>query len=608
MSQIFGLISQQTSKSLSNKVQPLIDVMRWDTAIHIPTEGDNFIGGILFDKAHPYCKEDFFYDDKDKKIIVLISGVIYNVEEIYEKSGISNERLTIPELVLECYLKYGENFVSHLNGDFVIIIVNKKNAKTLIYRDHLGAKPIGCCLLNDSMLFSSDFLSLAKVTATAENFNELFQLQELTKNNLWDYSLTPNSQVIKVLPGHFIEYSQNGVKQAKYWFPEKIKINKKLDIQTAISELREILTDAVKIRCDTRFIAAAHLSGGLDSSVVAALTKNEFTSQESFYGLSWSPGDISSQTIEIDERTLAREICEFTGIELKLSEVSKHDLIDYCADWRGRAGYFNEFRIRKDANILGVNLIFSGWGGDEFLSCHDNGIDSDLIFNMNWIDFLKKNTLFKPKNILRILLYKVFLPLIGKGYFLTWNDPDKHHRKYLKLDKIKLGNSKNKLLSWKSRKDVHIRFIDYYHLASRMEEWAIYGDRLGIEYRYPLLDKRIIEYVIAIPSKLLYKEKRLIMKELCKGILPEKVVQYNKLSDEAHGIKFDEIIHDGFDILLADFELYKKNPYLSFINFDLLMDDIQEYKKKPRLSELPENLKLLFRVNSIQVITSNFLN
>lgn len=608
MSFIYGLISNYTNNPKSNIIKQLIEVIQWESSIHIQIEETNLSAGILYDKSLPYRKEDFFYYDKNNNTIILLSGVIYNQIELIEKTGIEFKNKFLPELILGYYLKYGENFVSELNGDFAILIYNTRINEARLYRDHVGVKPISYCVLNDCLLFSSDFLALSKVLSTTETLNELYLFQNLTRSNLWDYSLTPCKKVIKVIPGHYIKYSNIGLKQIKYWFPEKIRVDNKLDIKKAISEIGEILSDAVKIRCDHRFFASAHVSGGLDSGLIAALAKKEYTHQNIFYGFSWSAQNVSNIEIDIDERDLAREICEFNGIELKLSKISKSDFIDYVSNWMCRVGYFDEFKIRKDAKNLGANLIFSGHGGDEFLSCHELGIDSDLLFNLKWISFFEKNSIFKPKIFISNFLHGVFFPFFGIARFQKSTDETKHYRKYLNLDNIRKGKSKYNLSKWRSRKDVHLGYLYNYHLVSRMEEWANCGNNMGIEYRYPLLDKRIVEYSIKIPSNLIYQDSRLIMKNLCKNMLPEKVIGYTKLSDDVHSIKFEEIVQDSFDILLNNYEIYKRNPYLSFIDFDLLMNDIIEYKKKPRVGELPNNLRILFLINNIQVITSNFIN
>lgn len=609
MPSIYGIITSGISNNLSEIQDKLIKTLQWDNCYHFKIKEQNFDGGIFIDNSFSYSKEDFFYVNMTNDIMVLISGKIYNYIEICESCEIIKKNIPNAELVYKSYLKFGENFVNSFNGDFSICVIDNSSRKTLIYRDHLGVSPIAYNYSKDSLLFASDFLALSKVLSTKENINELFLFQELTKNNLWDYKLTPNKQVIKILPGHYIKFNDDGITLKKYWVPEKIKINKKLNIETAISEINAILTDAVKIRCDHRYIASSHVSGGLDSGIVTALARKEYKNQYPFYGFSWSHNLVQNQNIKLDERVFAKEISKSFGIELKFSEISTSDFIEYVSDWRCRLDYFDEFRIRKDAKKLGVNLILSGWGGDEFLSANDRGIDSELLFGLHWITYLKRNSIFKLKKFVSVLLYRILVPFCGRAY----SDFDirlmKSIKQYLALKYIKKGKTKDVQSHWKSRRDVHIGSIYNYHLASRMEEWAICGYRTGIEYRYPLLDKRIVEYFLTIPSKVIYKESRLIMKKLCEDILPLGVQKHTKLRDEVHGLTLNRIMKEAVDTLLPNFEEYRKNPHLSFVNFDLLYDDFIDYKNNPSdYPYLPNNLNILFKIHSIHIVTTNFLN
>ena len=79
-----------------------------------------------------------------------------------------------------------------------------------------------------------------------------------------------------------------------------------------------------------------------------------------------------------------------------------------------------------------------------------------------------------------------------------------------------------------SRRKFHLEMLRFYHLQERCESWFIMGYRNGIEYRYPLLDKRIIEYMLSVPSELLCKTDhfRPVIRELGEGILPSRMIRF----------------------------------------------------------------------------------
>ena len=71
-----------------------------------------------------------------------------------------------------------------------------------------------------------------------------------------------------------------------------------------LADLGELVKDAVRIRCDSRFIAGAHVSGGLDSGIVSAMAREQYRHQELFYGFSWSPaGFVSGDVKEMSVRS-----------------------------------------------------------------------------------------------------------------------------------------------------------------------------------------------------------------------------------------------------------------------------------------------------------------
>ncbi len=76
-----------------------------------------------------------------------------------------------------------------------------------------------------------------------------------------------------------------------------------------------------------------------------------------------------------------------------------------------------------------------------------------------------------------------------------------------------------------SRQQVHLGVLRFYHFQERCETWAVNGFRKGVEYRYPLLDRRIIEYMLKVPSAMLCKTDyfRPLLRLISEGILPEEV-------------------------------------------------------------------------------------
>ena len=81
-----------------------------------------------------------------------------------------------------------------------------------------------------------------------------------------------------------------------------------------------------------------------------------------------------------------------------------------------------------------------------------------------------------------------------------------------------------------------LNLLKNYHIPERMDSWSLYAERYGFEYKYPLLDKELLEYWFSIPVKHTYKnfETRLLYREAMKGILTEKI---RKRTDKGEGAR-----------------------------------------------------------------------
>lgn len=570
---LYGGFQRANSKDFDIKISAIQSDLDFVGAKFHEIKYKNFRGGILLHKNHPYSPTDYYTIDKSDSILLLFSGALYNKVDLLLKLKIVDDTISTADLILVAYKNWGSQFVSKLNGDFAIVIYDFAKSALYFYRDHVGIQPLAYTKKEGDYFFSSDALALCKTLYNSEGVSKNYMLKWLIGGNE-THSILPNAKVHKISPGHFIRFSHNDITEIKYWFPEKIKIDKNLTFDTVKSEITALLQKAVSTRADKRFFASAHLSGGLDSSIVASLAKKEYAQQKDFYGFSWSSAEEGTENISFDERQRVKDTCELTGIKEVPFFITDKDYKEYENDWRIATYLYEEVKTRKDAQKLGVNLLFSGWGGDEFISINNRGIDSDLFFNFQWLTFIKKNQTYNPLRLAKRLLINVLFPALYKQIFFG-DIEDFNIQKYFNLTESEKKMFIEDSMSYKSRQEVHLKILEGHHLADRTEDWAVNGSRKGIEYRYPLLDKDIIEYILKVPSRLLYKDgySRIILREISEGLLPESV--------RWHRSKFDQVKFAGEKKLLDDYckkvmdnpMQMKSNPLLNFINFKVLFKD-----------------------------------
>ena len=126
-----------------------------------------------------------------------------------------------------------------------------------------------------------------------------------------------------------------------------------------------------------------------------------------------------------------------------------------------------------------------------------------------------------------------------------------------------------------SRKTQHINSLRSYIISERCDNWSVQGFKQGIEYRYPLLDIRIIEYILQIPSKVLvkYPVTRILIRNILKGVFPEKARTENSKLDYVLNESFLKILKESSNVFIDEIGDWENNSDLSFINFSALKKD-----------------------------------
>lgn len=539
--------------------------------VPVRVSGDGFEGGFCLSPRLPYTKKDFVYSDTGNDIMVLMSGSVYNSPELNADAGF-DESMPVPELAARLFIKEGPDFVKELNGDFAIFIHRPKRGEAFLFRDHAGIRPLVFAVENDSLLFSTDQEILASLMtnpgrAGLDLFLGLFRYV--------DYRQADYSNMRKLMPGHLLRFAGSRVAVSRYWDPWKIRVDRRMTHEQMLDEVTNLVQDAVRIRCDKRFTAGAHVSGGIDSGVVSALARKEYESQELFFGFSWSPGDFSVPDPQRDERPLVRSFCSKKGITPVFSDLNVDNFLETVTGSHDNRFYFIEEMVMKQAEERGVNLIFSGWGGDDFVSTGDYGIEPDLLSGLRLGEFFKRNPVRPFKKFVKYFLLYVLFPVLGilppavRRYF---RQQGRYLRKpYRRNDR----RAVRYFYFFRSRRQHHLRLLEMYHIQERCESWAVSGNRKGIEYRYPLLDRRIIELMIRVPSELLCKTDyfRPLLRESGEGVLPDEVRFNWSKEDHAYWSWMEWLYKESALVLMPQVALWRKNSDLFFIDFDRLERD-----------------------------------
>ena len=603
---IYGAFSIHALSKESASLNRLERAIGWAGAEHQNVEYENFSGGFFLDPRLPYTVDDCFFLTISDDLLVLMTGCIYNRNDVCRTLNVQPDTLAEPALVAHAFLQQGPDFVNSLNGDFSIVIYQSRKNALYLFRDHLGIAPLTYTITNQSIYFSSDSTALCRTFYEGDRI----QMEPLISDyKVVDMTLTLNRNVLKLKAGHFLAVDTSGVAIKKYWAPEQVQPDKTLTQQQMFSELKLLLEDAVHIRSDQRFRAGAHLSGGLDSSIVATLARKEYQKQSGFYGYSWSAGNCNPDPTELDERDLVKQTCEMAGIDPAFINVEVNDFVELTKNSINSFMYFHEEKVLKMAHDHKTNLLFSGWGGDEFISFGSTGVDSDLFFNGQWKAFFKKNPITNPKKIAKYLLFRIFFPAVNYITFSEKKGYDELLKFFKKEHRVFHQKTYRHYYNYRSRRGYQLGLLYNYHLPERTECWAVTGRKNGVEYRYPLIDKRIIEYMLKVPSQLLVKDSiytRIILREISEGLLPEAVRWRIGKNDPAFFFLVNQQTAERGLLFINEIEDFKANPDLYFVNFDLLEQEVKKFKEDKDYSESQKLLGDILAFKSLHEFTKSY--
>ena len=201
--------------------------------------------------------------------LLMFNGEIYNHAELRDELKSNGVKFQTShsdtEVILKGLSKFGIDFIEKLNGQFSIFFINNKSKKAYLARDRLGQKPLYFSLKNNTLLFSSNFLSINELLTSST-------INEESLNNYLNLGVIPGDKTLideisEVLPSQIIEVDiQNlQIKRKKiYWDISKLNT----DFSFNNEEYFSLFDNAVKIRQNADGPVAYFLSGGIDSTSI----------------------------------------------------------------------------------------------------------------------------------------------------------------------------------------------------------------------------------------------------------------------------------------------------------------------------------------------------
>jgi len=560
MSTIFGILSKGEKQIGDKEFDKLLKALScWQPDNRYSWFNEDIALGNLLMNTTPQSKNEHlssFYSDS-QCIIISDSRLDYRRNLVEDFGEDWDEFKNYPDnyLILKSYLKWKEGCVNHLFGDFAFAIWDDKNKHLFCARDHFGIRPLYYCDQPDYFVFSTDPMVFKSIPGINIQITDEYILDSICTIIADRYS-SAYANIFKLEPAHFINIDSNrALLKSKYW---DLKINQdyqNLDEANAIIGLRERFIDSVRNKTISFVPMGLELSGGLDSSSIAScLSEFHIDLDSPICGFihTMSKDQKLKPMGYIDVVEMCNKVFS-TSPFLKLYGISGENLPS------GRSAIVNYleliqrpvnqgFALLSDllyekAQEQGVRILFSGYGGDQGVTQSGIFYLQELASMKNWSKLkheLKKDAEKTGSKYLRrfiryfVLSYVPQIGIIKKRLTFSPNDFDNRRWKVVAVNRDNARNLDFRSRYFKAVKRPDFqsnRELQYYTItksnfeSERLENSYYSARKRRIEYRYPFLDVKLIEYFYSLKSELKYKDgtRRYLFRLAMEGILDDRI-------------------------------------------------------------------------------------
>lgn len=474
--------------------------------------------------------QPFTYQDK---IHLVFNGEIYNFKDIKNiliEKGYQFKTTSDTEVICAAYLEYGENCVNHFNGMFAFVIYDQVKNIFFGARDRLGQKPFYYYHNGKEFEFASQ-LSVVQLY----NPNLSISKKAISLYFAWGTIPDPFSifnEIKKLRAGHFFTFDlkTSEFNEKMYWdIDYKGENIFKGSFEDAVNILDHTLKDAVKLRLFADVPVGIFLSGGVDSSLVAALATKSTNSKIKTFSVKFNEKGF-------DESIYAQQVADHLQTDHHVIECNyeegKSMIKDFCH-------YYDEPFSDSSAipsMLLAkytrqeVTVALSGDAGDEsFIGYHRyNWIKKGQLINRIPLFLrkmcaavLKQSSNYRLKTIASALTYKstddVYLAAMT-SLNTSWikTDVDLYD-----LDEIKYLKHKHKNL-FERISDFDLKTYLNWDINTKVDRATM---AFSLEARAPLLDYRVVEFARSLPTSFKFKGKnqKRILKEVLYKYVPKHI-------------------------------------------------------------------------------------
>jgi asparagine synthase (glutamine-hydrolysing) len=405
---------------------------------------------------------------------LVFNGEIYNFEEIKSQLNYNFKTISDTEAIVAAVEEKGLDwFINQANGMFAIALYNSETKDLFLVRDRLGIKPLYFYNDGNDFVFSSEIKAILTSGLVDAKFNEE-AVDEYLANRHVRAPYTFFKNIFQVNPGTYLTINKNlATVENKYWdIPDTFNIASEYNEEEILKGLGDELNKAIKYRLIADVPLGTYLSGGVDSSLITAITALHKKEKVNTYTIGFE---------EINE-------FNYSDIIAKKYKTEHHEILmkkeDYMANWErlinlkdAPLGVPNEIPLAVMSSKLKekITVVLSGEGADELMGGYGR------IYRAPF-DYANEDT---KESFYDYFISKYdYVSRLMRDQLI--NTPKSYRAKF--DEEIKADFSK------KSNEESIFKFFHKYHVKGLLQRVDMTTMQTSVEARVPFLDHNLIEF------------------------------------------------------------------------------------------------------------------
>jgi asparagine synthase (glutamine-hydrolysing) len=498
--------------------------------------------------------------NEDGTIWIVFNGEIYNDPDLrpqLEERGHCYASRSDTETILHLYEEYGENCVHHLRGMFAFAIWDARAGKLFCARDRLGIKPFYYALLDDRFAFASEIKSLLELPGFRPRLNrrtlpEFFALGYLSSEE------TMFESVFKLPPGHHLlldlSHKNPGPRITQYWDLTASSSGSQLAEADYVAQFSGLFTEAVRSHLRSDVPLGVFLSGGLDSSSIAAVVASLREEPIQTFSVGYDEDQYS-------ELASARQVAAHIGTEHHEITLGPEEFMESLPQmiWHEDEPivWASSVALGHVARIAGekVKVVLTGEGADEVLAGYLKY--RATLWNLRLGTAYWKIVPQSVQQVVRRVLTSKLLPdWAGRKLrhsFLYY--PEAFEQIYFdNFYSVFSHEQQAQMLSPEVREELQttspyahsMQFVSsarsgdlldqllYLDIKTYLVELLMKQDQMSmaasVESRVPFLDHKLVEFTAGVPARQKIRgfSGKWLLRQAMKDRLPETILRRNK--------------------------------------------------------------------------------